>query len=332
MNICVFGIGGVGGSVGGMLCGKLHEREDYRVHFIARGNHRKAILENGLELKLPDQRVICCRPSGVYPSLREAPVPDAVLLCVKAYDLPLVTEELSDIGNPDMMVIPVMNGFDIYQRVRKNLKTGLVFPSCIYIGGRKTGDGECNFYFSGPLVYGADPMRKDHRPEKLITLLDEIIDKTYLDVKWVEDPYPAIWQKYMFNVAVNLMNAYTGKTLGEIMADAALKQMTRDILHETVEVIKRTPDAPVFPDAEGRIWEIIEKAPASTKSAYAVDIENHSRRNEGEIFGRAIIELGRKAGAETRRIEEVFGEIETRLSGEQEGWRINIPGASLSLG
>lgn len=312
MNICVYGIGGIGGSVGGVLCRNLREEGPHKVHFIARGDHLEAIRRNGLLLKLPDNKIEVCHPGGAFSSIFEAPVPDVVFLCVKSYDLPLVSEELCRISNPDLKVIPLLNGFDIYDQIRKIYRSGYVFPSCIYIGGLRTGNGECHFYFPGPIIYGADPMYKDYTPTDLVSTLDSALDKSLLNATWVKDSYPAIWQKYMFNVAVNLMNAYTGKVLGELMVDPSWKQMTREILHETVEIVKKS-GAPVSPDAEDVTWGIIEKAPYSTMSAYAVDVEKGSKRNEGEIFGKAIIELGRKTGMKTGKIEFVYGEIEKRL-------------------
>ena len=87
--------------------------------------------------------------------------------------------------------------------------------------------------------------------------------------------------------------------------------MTKSILNETAEIIKKI-GAPVQPDVEGMVWGLIEKLPCGTKSSYAVDIENNSMRNEGEIFGTAIIELGKKLNVKTNTIEMVFNEIELK--------------------
>jgi ketopantoate reductase len=57
----------------------------------------------------------------------------------------------------------------------------------------------------------------------------------------------------------------------------------------------------------------------NTKSSYAVDIEKYSKRNEGDIFGTAIIELGKKVNVKTPVIESVFAEINRKLEGIETG-------------
>jgi 2-dehydropantoate 2-reductase len=189
-----------------------------------------------------------------------------------------------------MIIIPLLNGFDIYDRIRSKIETGLVFPTCIYLGGRKLSDGNCGMYGpTGMIFYGADPKRSEYAPTDLQTILSDAFDP-YINITWQKDPYPAIWQKYMFNVAVNLTNAHSGKNLGGILADTALRQMMKNILKETTDVVLRS-GAPVPQDVESRIWDLIEKLPCNTKSSYAVDIDNDKARNEGDIFSTAIIEL-----------------------------------------
>jgi 2-dehydropantoate 2-reductase len=312
MNICVYGIGGIGGSIGGLLCNYSRTNKDVHVYFIARGDHLNSIRDYGLQLQLPDNQILCNHPTGAHSSITEIPTPDVIFLCVKSYDLPDAISDISHIINSEMIIIPLLNGFDIYERIRNIVKKGLIFPACIYLGGRKISAGKCALFPPpGMLFFGADPMRIDYTPSKLISLLSDAFDKSYLKIMWQQNPYPAIWQKYMFNVAVNLMNAYSGKVLGEILEDTVLRQMTKNILSETAEIVQKI-GAPIAPNAENLVWGLIEKLPFTTKSSYAVDIEN-MKKNEGEIFGTAIIELGKKTSVHTKTIENVFYEIERKL-------------------
>ena len=51
-NICIFGVGGVGGVFGGKIAHALPQNKDTvrKVYFIARGAHLEEIKKNGLEL------------------------------------------------------------------------------------------------------------------------------------------------------------------------------------------------------------------------------------------------------------------------------------------
>ena len=313
MNICIYGIGGIGGTIGGLLCNFADTQNDVNIHFVARGKHLDEIRKNGLQLQLSDNRILICIPKGIDADITKIPQPDVIFICVKSYDLHEAINEISRITNQDTIIIPLLNGFDIYERIRSKLENGLVLPACIYLGGRKIENGKCALFGPpGMLFFGADPRQINYTPSNLISLLTDAFDNSYLEIKWQQNPYPAIWQKYMFNVAVNLMNAYSGKVLGDILNDDTLRKMTISILNETTEIIKKI-GAPVSPDVESIVWGLIEKLPCNTKSSYAVDIENNSMRNEGEIFGTAIIALGKKVDVKTTTIEMVFNEIEQKL-------------------
>jgi 2-dehydropantoate 2-reductase len=312
MNICVYGLGGIGGSFGGLLCSKLEKDENHRVFFVSRGKHLNFIRENGLQLQLPNNQLLSCHPYEAHSSVQNLPKLDVVFICVKSYDLSEVIEDLSHVVNDQMIIIPLLNGFDIYERIRGKIKKGLILPSCVAFGGRKLQEGKCSFYLPGPLFYGADPEKSNYTPSELISFLTEVFKDTGIKMTWLQNPYPAIWQKYMFNVAVNLINAYSGKVLGEIRSDENLSKMTMDIILEVAGILRKI-NAPIPPNVETSIWELIEKLPFNTKSSYAVDIENFSKRNEGDIFGKAIIELGKKVNIKTSVIETVFTEINRKL-------------------
>ena len=51
MNVCFFGIGGVGGYYGALLTRYFNETGKGKTFFIARNKHKDAILEKGLLLK-----------------------------------------------------------------------------------------------------------------------------------------------------------------------------------------------------------------------------------------------------------------------------------------
>ena len=68
-----------------------------------------------------------------------------------------------------------MNGFDIYDRIRKNLKKGIVLPSCVYVGSHieKPGlviqSGNPGFFYSG-----FDPLHPNFNPKYLIEFFNEM--------------------------------------------------------------------------------------------------------------------------------------------------------------
>jgi 2-dehydropantoate 2-reductase len=307
-DICVYGIGGIGSAIGGLLCSKVN-RNKTRVSFIARGQHLEAINRDGLKLRLPDCNEITCRPDYTNTRISQVPRPQLIFVAVKSYDLRKVLLEIDGIMALDTYIIPLMNGFDIYNRIRQIVKIGLAFPSCVIFGGRRLDFGKSALYLPGPVFFGPDPIAKEIFPSAVLSFL-KVFDGTPINFKWVPDPNPIIWQKYLGNVALNLVGAYSSKILGEILANPDHKQLLIDILNEAAEVIaKKTP---LPPNVVESVLAVIQKMPYETKSSFAVDVESHSPRNEGDIFGTAMIDLGIQVGVPTPTIKSIFAEIEKK--------------------
>jgi 2-dehydropantoate 2-reductase len=197
MKICFFGVGGVGGYFGAILADKF--KQQHEIYFVARGEHKEAICTHGLTLKqavdVPDINVT---PTLCTDNIEELPVCDIVFLSVKGYDLANAATLLNTISNENTIILPLLNGVDIYERIVAHLYTGIVLPSCIYIGSyiehpgviRQNG-GSCN------LILGKDPKFPEFYPEQLLMLLKD----AGINFTWDENVETAIWTKYMFIAA-----------------------------------------------------------------------------------------------------------------------------------
>ena len=106
MKCVIHGSGGVGGYYGGCLARAGHE-----VFFIARGAHLEAIQQQGLSIKSAkgDFRIETpksgerCDPNFD---------PDLVIVAVKSWQLPEITEEIKNYCTPSTLILPLQNGAD----------------------------------------------------------------------------------------------------------------------------------------------------------------------------------------------------------------------------
>ncbi len=306
-NICVFGIGGVGGYFGGKLayCVSKMNIESEKIFFIARGQHLDEIKKSGLLLNTSSDGSMICKPEMAAVSISEIPAPDIVLLCVKSYDLDSAVKDLSKVVKDNTIILPLLNGVNIYERIRSELKKGIVLPACVYVGthiekpgivSQKGGDGM--------IIFGKDPKYPDFYPEYLI----ELFDRTGIKYRWETDPFPAIWEKYIFIASFGLITAFSGKTLGEVMADSILKNKVREIMMEIIAIALKKGIK--LPDS---ILDIsLEKAgqfPFETKTSYQRDVESIGKRSEGDLFGETIIKMGVETGKPTPVTESVFEKL-----------------------
>jgi 2-dehydropantoate 2-reductase len=292
-NTCIFGVGGVGGVFGGKIAHMIaHEKDtDRKVFFIARGEHLEEIKRSGLILNTPEDRGILCKPTLATDNIADIPQPDLYLMCVKGYDLDDATLTIKkNIGN-NTLVIPLLNGVDIYERIRKNLDTGIVLPACVYIGALIERPGVAT-HAGGPglIICGKDPNLPNFNPKGVI----DFFEHASINFTWNDDPFPALWQKYVFIAGYGLVTAYTVKTIGQVLSDPEAKEMARKVMEEIAAVAKKKGVT----------------VASETKTSYQRDIEAKSKRNEGDLFGGTIIRLGKELGVPTPVTESLYSKIQ----------------------
>ena len=310
-TIWIYGVGGVGGYFGGKIAYQAaHETDsDKRVFFLARGEHLKAIRQNGLILNTAEHNGIMCIPFQVTDSIEAALDPDLCLLCVKSYDLDSTVRSLVGKAKDQTIVIPLLNGIDIYERVRTILKAGIVLPACAYVGTHIEKPGTVTQKGApGIILCGKDPVCPDFNHEPLIKQFAD----ANIKFNWVNDPFPPIWEKFIFIAAFGLVTAYSEKTLGGVVADPALRGLVEKIMGEIVAIAeKKGISLPA-----GIVETSIGKAnnfPFETKTSYQRDVEAKGRLNEGDLFGGTIIRMGQENGVPTTVTKSIYGQIEHRL-------------------
>jgi len=307
-TIWVYGVGGVGGYFGGKIAHAIEQMRlfEKRVFFIARGRHLEEIQKNGLTLNTSGQGAIVCRPERATDSIEGLPAPDLCLVCVKSYDLPDVVRALIRRIKDETVVMPLLNGVDICERIRDILDKGIVLPACVYVGthieepgvvSQKGGDGI--------ILCGADPQRPGFVPGPFIHFFEEV----GIRLEWREDPYKAIWEKYLFIASFGLVTVLSGKTLGGVFADEALRALVRGIMNEIV-AIARKKGVDLAEDAIAVSLARAGNFPFEAKTSFQRDVETRGVRNEGDLFGGTIIRMGGALGIDTPITQSVYERIQ----------------------
>ncbi|HDQ14111.1 MAG TPA: 2-dehydropantoate 2-reductase [Sediminispirochaeta sp.] len=297
MNILVYGVGGIGGFISGRLGGLLKSAGSglTSLNLVARGEHLKALQKRGLKFVDPDGTAQVVKPHWAGEDPRELEVQDVVILCVKGYDLDGAVDGIRDLVSERTVVLPLLNGADIYDRVRERLSQGVVLPGAIYISSTLKTPGEVRHSGGrGLIVTGPEPGRSTPRPEKLLGLFEQ----AGIPYQWSEDPSVQIWSKFIFISPFGLATAVSAKTIGQVLDDPELRKDTRAMMEEIAEIgKKRGVDLPA--DVVDRTLENATKFPHDTKTSFQRDIEAGKERDERDLFGGTVLRLGEKYGVET---------------------------------
>jgi len=307
MNIAFIGIGGVGGYFGGKMAQLLNNKSyGINLYYIARGEHLEAIQEHGLKLKTSSDGEFNCIPTLATDNYNELPILDYCFICVKQYDLENSLLQLKNKISRTTQIIPLLNGMDIYSRIRKIIHKGVIFPACVYVGTHiespgvvSQNGGSCTIFF------GKDPENNEANSTKIC----EIMEKSKINFNWSDHNIEEIWSKFMFIASFGLVTAAENKTLGEVILDVNSSNTVLMIMQEIFQISK----------AEGITLpkDIIESSfrkaanfPSLTKTSFQRDYETPGKADERDLFGQAIINLGIKHSIKTLTTQFVFNKLE----------------------
>lgn len=301
-NILVCGLGGVGGYFGGKIANKIAQlnEKSYKIYFLARGAHLEEIKKNGLILNTSEGEELVCKPTLATNTLAQVPEPDLCLICVKSYDLDDLIRKIKNYVSDKTIIIPLMNGIDIYERIRKNLDKCIVLPACVYIGSHveKPGlviqSGNPGFFFCG-----SDPKHPNFNPE----IIKDFFKNMGIIINWSEDPYPAIWKKYVLVAAFALVTAHTGQTLGGVINDKMSIEVLKKIMAEIISIAQKKD----IQLSDNLIEEIIDfcRDYPEVKTSYQRDVEK-GKKNEGDLFGGTIIRMGKEVDVPTTTTISIY--------------------------
>jgi len=311
-QVCIVGAGGVGGYYGAKIASafQMNPAAGRQVSFIARGKHLEAIRQKGITLKTPEQ-TINSRPAIATSDIRDIPAPDLVLLCTKSYDLAEAVKPIKTIVADYTIIMPLLNGIDIYERIRAILPEGIVLPACVYLGTHIESPGVISQNGgNGIILSGPDPGRPEYTGEGVRRFFRE----TGIGFDWQPSPYPAIWGKFIFIAAFGLVTAAYDRSLGEVMADTTLKQTATGIMQE-IEAIARRKKIGLADDIVEKTLHKAFNFPFEPRTSYQRDVKAWPKPNESDLYGGAILRESAKLGLPAPHTQEVYSRILT-MTGE----------------
>lgn len=107
MRFMVYGAGAIGGAIGGRLFEAGHE-----VTLVARGDHLRALLDDGLTLASPDGSATLHPPAVGHPAEAGLRDGDVVILAMKSQDTPAAVADLAAHAPPGIRVVCAQNGVE----------------------------------------------------------------------------------------------------------------------------------------------------------------------------------------------------------------------------
>ncbi|MEO8484712.1 MAG: 2-dehydropantoate 2-reductase [Betaproteobacteria bacterium] len=288
MRIAVIGTGGVGGFYGAKLAAAGHD-----VTFVARGAHLDAIRRDGLRVEHEIAPLHVPNAGAVEDPATIGPV-DIVLCCVKLWDVEAMAPHLAPLVAGGGIVIPLQNGIDAPEMLKRALGRDHVAGGIAYVAARIASPGVVKVLGSlGRMRVGSFFGIGEHR----VNAFADAARAAGLEVDVAGDIRRALWEKFAMFSALSGCTALARQPIGVIRTDPDLRAMFEDAVRETVSV-GRAAGVEFADDYVAKQLAFADGLPPGMKASMANDLDAGHRLELPWLSG-AVVRLGREHGVPT---------------------------------
>lgn len=304
-KITLIGLGGVGGYFGFKLAKLIENDPNYEITFVAREETYDIVKSNGLTLLSSEHSQSTIRSDKIVENISATEPADLMLICVKEYDLERVCNQIKSKITDNTILVALMNGVNIYDRIRKIIPSGTLLPACVYIASHIKEKGIIEHKGNtGKIIIGKDPDNKNAN----IGWVIELFRNSGADVIFKEDSSAEIWTKFLFIASFGLVTARYNKSIGQVCEEGLLKQRATNIMEE-IKSITTKMNIDIDSDICKKTFEKAVTFPYNTPTSLQLDVNSKKGNNELELFAGAIINYGIQLGIDTEETQNIYNEI-----------------------
>ena len=288
MRIAIFGAGGVGGYFGGRLALAGND-----VSFIARGRHLEAMRSGGLRVDSikGDFHLF---PVSATDDPSRVGIVDAVLVAVKAWQVPEAARSMKPLVGPETVVLPLENGVEAPSQLAEELGRDHVLGGMCQIISFIAEPGHIKHTGVEPHIALGE--LDNRRSERVLKLHKTLVDAG-ISAEIPDDIVARMWEKFVFIASVSGMGAVTRASIGALREYPGTREMLFRAIEEMVEVAEAL-GVRLRGDIVERTMAFVDSLPYSSTASMQRDIMA-GRPSELESQNGAVVRFGRKVGVET---------------------------------
>jgi 2-dehydropantoate 2-reductase len=288
MRIAVFGTGGVGGYFGGRLA-----QGGQDVVFIARGAHLHAIQTTGLRVDSIKGDFVVSPAQASDDPVQVGPV-DAVLVGVKAWQIPDAAQAMRPLIGEQTIVVPLENGVEAPEQLATVLGAEHVLGGLCQISAFIAGPGYIRHVGIEPYVAFGE---MDGRPSERAGRLLQAFERVGVEAVIPADIQVAMWDKFIFIAAVSGVGAVTRSPMGVYRSLSETRRMLVEAMQEIFAVAKARGVNMPGDVIEKRLL-FTDNQPASVVASMQRDILE-GRPSELMSQNGAVVRMGQVLGVPT---------------------------------
>jgi 2-dehydropantoate 2-reductase len=307
MRFAIMGSGGLGCLFGGVLA-----RAGADVTLIARGANLEALRDRGLDVTLLGRDTFHVDVRATDRPDEVGPV-DAVVLCVKTYDIEVAARQSLPLIGRETLVLPVQNGVEAADRIAAVVGDDHVVTGVGVSAGMLERPGlVVQKSLDVEMVFGADRATAGRRSERIRDGLQAAGVGATVSPHVERD----LWEKFIFTLVGLGFMSLTRLPMGPTVACPETAEIARGLMAEGI-AIGRARGVPLTDDAHERAFgwmgRIAASNPDSRGSMYFDLIAG--RRLELEAINGAVVRMGRELGIPTPLNHVVYAGLKPYLNG-----------------
>jgi 2-dehydropantoate 2-reductase len=301
LRVAVIGLGGVGGYYGGKLASYYSSREDVEIIFIARGKHLEKIKEQGLSV-ITTNSTFSVFPSLATDDLSALPSLDLLIVCIKSYDLDSL-EQFRDAVTERTIILPLMNGVNNTQNLKKIFPRSTVLDACVYIISKQAAPGIIRESGNSNQIFFGSAACSEGKLKSIETLLTE----AGIEAKATASILEKVWEKFSFVSPIASITSGYGKPIGYILENADHRQMLEGLINEII-TLSKAKNIFLSPGTTSSILSQMAQLPYEALSSIYTDLMN-GKRTEIETLTGYVVREGRALGLDLPLHNRIYEEL-----------------------
>jgi 2-dehydropantoate 2-reductase len=301
-RIGILGLGGVGGYFGGLLAKAYFHSDTIEIIFIARGETQKAIALKGLKI-ISDESEMIVFPNLVSDNAKEIGQLDCLICATKTYDIESSFFSIKNCLTPNTLILPLYNGVDATERIKKLFPVNNVLQGCAYIVStiqspgviRKLGHFEKLFFGSTTT------------PVSKLKVLDALLKNAGIESYLVENIEETIWEKFIFISALASATSYLNQNIGAVLNNPANKSIYIALLNE-ITAVAAAKGLAMPKDIVAQTIVKLEKSPQDATSSMHRDFLAN-RKTEVVSLTEYVVKEGIKYGVEIPTYQMILKQL-----------------------
>ncbi|MGN0194511.1 MAG: ketopantoate reductase family protein [Pseudoramibacter sp.] len=231
MKYLVIGAGGTGG----MIAFKLAQgKKDVTV--IARGDHLKAIREDGLKVHTKwDGKIASAPVKAVTADACGGPY-DVIFVCFKWYSIEDALLILEKAADAKTVIIPILNIYGTGEKLQAKLPDLYILDGCIYVASKKEKAGQIlQFGKIMRIVFGP---RKGQEKRPVLSDIARDLDACGIEGRLSDSIEQEALEKFCYVSPVGAAGLYFGATSADFVRPGEKRDFLTEMMKEVVAIGK----------------------------------------------------------------------------------------------